>query len=466
MQVSNLLLHLIFILRQMQRPTTGMLIRFDEYRRADLLRARVEGDFSPFTDALSVRDWVLGDVTIALLSFSEETIDFICLARKRNQVVTSKNRIEFSSIVSLNGIPIEAIEARLSQQIQTHFIRVSNGVGGIFPPETWSRLLEAIKAERPDISSDIDRLVGLLQFAGYRITGEAAEILLQERDALGIALDIFSGSNKLRDRVLGEWAPREEQLTQLDEGEKTAQLIPRAGGISSFTKGIPQQYIQEEAAIQHDLFNWPGMTPMHETGISVFESGDRRLEVIYANRNNLENTLGVDLLYYNESFQLFVLVQYKIMTEVSGEMLYRPDAQLHLELARMDEFSRTNRLTGPISTHEQFRLNDDGFMLKLVPQRGLRPASGELIKGMYVTREYMHFLLGPNGPVGPRSGSKITFDNAPRYMTNSQFTSFVNEGWIGTRGVQSTDIRAMLKRFYETGRAVVVARERSSPRVG
>ena len=448
----------------MARPTTGMLVRFDEDRRADLLREKVEGDFSPFTDALSVRDWVLGDMTIALLSFSDETIDFICLARKRKQVVTSKNRIEFSSIVSLNSISIEAIEARLSQKIQKYFIRVSRGVGGIFPPATWVLLLDAIKAERPNVSGDIERLIGLLQFAGYRITGEAAEVLLQERDALGIALDIFSGSNKLRDRVLGEWAPSEEQVTELDENEKTAKLRSRIGGISSFIKGIPQQYIQEEAAIQHDLFNWPGMTPMHEAGVSVFESGERRLEVIYANRNDLEHTLGVDLLYYNESFQLFVLVQYKLMREEGGEMLYRPDAQLRSELALMDAFSTTNRLTGSITTHEEFRLNDDGFMLKLVPQKGLRPASGELIKGMYVAREYMHFLLGPNGPTGLRGGQKITFDNAPRYMTNSQFTAFVNEGWIGTRGVQSSDIRAMLERFYETGRAVVVAREMKNAR--
>lgn len=443
----------------MQRSSTGMLVRFDEDRRADLLRERVEGDLSPFTDALSVRDWVLGGVTIALLSFSEDTIDFICLARKRKQVVTSKNRVEFSSIVSLSPISIKALEARLSQQIQKHFIRVSRGVGGIFPQATWLLLLDAIKAERPGIASEIDRLVGLLQFSGYRITGDSAEILLQERDALGIALDIFSGSNKLRDRVLGEWAPSEEQLAEIDEEEQTAELAPRVGGISSFIKGIPKQYLQEEAAIQHDLFNWPGMTPMHAAGVSVFNSGDRRLEVIYANRNSLEQTLGVDLLYYNESFQSFVLVQYKLMREENGEMLYRPDPQLRSELALMDSFSTANRLTGSISTHEQFRLNDDGFMLKLVPQKGLRPASGELIKGMYVAREYMNFLIGPNGPVGPRRGSKITFENAPRYMTNSQFTAFVNEGWIGTRGVQSSDIRTMLERFYETGRALVVARE-------
>ena len=78
---------------------------------------------------------------------------------------------------------------------------------------------------------------------------------------------------------------------------------------------------------------------------------------------------------------------------------------------------------------------------------------------MYLSREYMHFLLGPNGPVGSRGGSKITFENSPRYMTNSQFTAFVNEGWIGTRGVKSAEVRIMVERFYETGRAVVVARE-------
>ncbi len=446
----------------MKRPTTGILVRFDEEKRADLLRERVEGDFSPFTDALSVRDWVLGEMTIALLSFSKETIDYICIARKRKQVVTSKNRIEFSSILSLNDIPIRAIEERLSQNIQRHFIQVSSGIGGIIPSTTWIHLLSSIKAERPDTASGIDRLVGLLQFSGYKLTGNAAEILIQERDALGIALDIFSGSNKLRDRVLGEWAPSEEQLTDLNEVEKTAKLISRTGGKSSFIKGIPQQYLQEEAAIQHDLFNWPGMTPMHEAGISIFESGNRRLEVIYANRNDLEHTLGVDLLYYNESFELFVLVQYKLMHEENGEMLYRPNSQLHSELERMDAFSAAKRLTGSISTHEQFRLNEDGFMLKLVPQKGLSPASGELTKGMYITREYMHFLIGPDGPVGPKNGSKITFENSPRYMTNSQFTSFVNEGWIGTRGIQSADIRAMLEQFYETGRAVVVAREKQN----
>jgi hypothetical protein len=443
----------------MPRRATGILIRFDEERRAEIFRERAEGDFTPFTDALSIRDWPIGNTAIALLAFSEDTIDFVSIARKRNQVVTAKNRIEFSSLVSLNSVPIIDIETRLSNNIKEHFIRASSGVGGVFPPKTWATLLDAIKAERPNIAEEIDRLLALLEFSEYRLVGETAEQLLQERDAIGIALDIFSGSNKLRDRVLGEWAPREDELWEINETEKTARYTSGSASVSSFIKGIPAQYIQEESAIQHDLFNWPGMTPMHQAGISVFESGERRLEVIYANRNALKHTLGVDLLYYNEPFQLFVLVQYKLMREEGDEMVYRPDRQLHSELTLMQKFSTTHRTSVPISDHNQFGLNDDGFMLKLVPQKGLKPASGELIRGMYIPQEYMHFLLGEKGPKGKRGGSKITFDNAPRYMTNSQFTAFVHYGWIGTRGVQTTQIRTLLEQFYETGRAVILARE-------
>ncbi|EPZ2457484.1 MULTISPECIES: hypothetical protein [Citrobacter] len=248
-------------------------------------------------------------------------------------------------------------------------------------------------------------------------------------------------------------------MEQINETEATATLTNLESGQSAFLTGIPQRYLQEESAIQHDLFNWPGMTPMHQAGVSIFEQGGRRLQVNYANRNDLEHTLGVDLIYYNEPYELFVLVQYKLMREEGDRVLYRPDAQLAQELVRMDDFYNLTRSAAAIRSHNEYRLSDDGFMVKLVPNKGLRPASGELIKGMYVPREYMHFLLGPNGPKGPQGGSQITFEGAPRYLTNSQFAASVNAGWIGSRGVQSQTVRNMIQSFYETGKALVVAYE-------
>ena len=446
----------------MPSKATGLLLHFDEERRSDLIRDNVEGGYESFSDALSVPDWKLGQMNIALLGFTNSTIDYIALAKKGKRVVTSKNRIDFSGLVNLKAIPLRAIESRLNERLQRYLIKVSQGAGGVIPPTTWAALVFAIKAERPDLVQDIDRLLSLRRYSGYRLNGEAADILLQERDALGIALHIFSGSNQLRDRVLSEWAPYEDTVIEVNENDATAMLAILGPGRSSFMKGIPQRHIQEESAIQHDIFNWPGMTPQHEAGVSVFEQGDRRLEVHYANRNALEHTFGVDLIYYNEEFQLFVLVQYKLMRKEGDIVLYRPDSQLHAELGRMDSVYKSLHNTAAIQSHEEYRLNDDGFMLKFVPATGLRPASGELIKGMYIPREYMHFLVGPNGPRGSGGGNQITFATAPRYLTNSQFVQSIHAGWIGTRGVQSHTLASTLQQFYETGRAVLLAYESKS----
>ena len=444
----------------MTTKRTGLLIHFDEDRRRILIQEKIEDGYKPFTDALSVPDWELGQLNIALLGFSDETIDYISLAKKGKRVVTSKNRIEFSAMVSLGEIPIRLIESKLNERIQRYFVKASQGTGGVIPPATWAALIDAIKAERPALVEDIDRLISLGRYSGFRLKGEVADILLQEREALGISLDIFSGNNQLRDQVLSEWAPYEGTVTEVNDAEATATLANLGPGRSTFLKGIPKRYLQEESAIQHDLFNWPGMTPQLEAGVSVFKQGNRQLEVHYANRNDLEHTLGVDLIYYNEPFQLFVLVQYKLMCEEGGLTLYRPDKQLRTELDRMDKFYGSTRSAASIQSHEEYRLNDDGFMLKLVPSKGLNPASGELIKGMYITREYMHFLLGPNGPKGPRGGVQITFSGAPRYLTNSQFATSIHEGWIGTRGVQTQALGARIREFYEFGqRAILVAYE-------
>lgn len=443
----------------MTTEISGMLVFFDEERRRDLLQDRSDGIFAPFTDALSVRDWNIGQLTIALLSFSDDTIDYIAIAEKGKIVVTSKNRIMFSSIISLGAIPIKALETRINKLIRHHFIRVSRGSGGVLPIATWGALISAVKAERPNISTEIDRLLSIRKHSGFRLFGSTANILLQEREALGISLDIFSGTNQLRKNVLGEWAPAETDVKDVNMSDMTAKLAELPSSGSSFLKGIPSRYLQEESTIQHDLFNWPGMTPLHESGVSSFTQGNRKLEVIYANRNDLEHTLGVDLIYYNEIYGLFVMVQYKLMCEKANEVIYRPDKQFSDELVRMDEFYTNNRSSIEIKTHQEFRIKDDGFMFKLVPQKGLMPASGELIKGMYIPREYMKFLIGPNGPKGPKGGIKITFENSPRYLTNSDFAAFVNAGWIGTNGTQTDVVLKLIKQFYETGRALIVARE-------
>lgn len=183
---------------------TGLLVYFDEAQRRDFIQTEL-GIYEPFSDALSVKDWAIGQVSLALLGFSEFTIDYIALAKRGKRVVTAKSYVEFSSLVSLDSISVESLESRLNERIRHHFIKTARGIGGLVPEKTWVALIDAIRKERPQLSGDIDRLASLAHYSAYRLSGQIAEIFLQERDALGVALDIFSGSNKLRKNVLSEW---------------------------------------------------------------------------------------------------------------------------------------------------------------------------------------------------------------------------------------------------------------------
>jgi hypothetical protein len=58
----------------------------------------------------------------------------------------------------------------------------------------------------------------------------------------------------------------------------------------------------------------------HPFAAREFRSSDDpslRLTVIMANRLPLEEQTGADLIYYNETFRSFILVQYKAMEEGS-----------------------------------------------------------------------------------------------------------------------------------------------------
>lgn len=437
----------------------GLIVIFKPEEKRDLIRTTATGSINAFSDALKIPDWDGTQLRVALLCFSTDTIDYAAIAVRGKHVSTSKYRAEFSEILDLKSIPLQAIKFRMDPDLHQHLKKGFQGTGGRVPPTTWKELIETIKSMRSDIAEEIDRLMSLTRHAGISFTGQAASILMQERDALGISLEIFSGNNKLRNEVLRSWAPRESDVGTVDQSKATGTLLPSNRGRSSFLAGIPKRYIQEESAIKHDLSKWMNASSYLELGISVFHQGDRTLEVIYANQNALERTLGVDLIYFNQVYGSFVLVQYKLMRDERGEPRYRPDDQLIEEVRRMDDFIARHNSSTEITSHEDFRLSADGFMLKLVPDYGLLPASGELIKGMYITREYMKFLIGPNGPKGERGGSVITFENTPRYMSNTEFAQTVNLGWIGCKGVQSSTVSALIQQYLSTGRALLYAHE-------
>jgi hypothetical protein len=74
--------------------------------------------------------------------------------------------------------------------------------------------------------------------------------------------------------------------------------------------------VREDAAIVADLSSTPGFAAVKEFPFAakVFRSPMEpsvQLTVILANKLKLEEQTGADLIYYNETFRSFVLVQYR-----------------------------------------------------------------------------------------------------------------------------------------------------------
>jgi hypothetical protein len=426
---------------------SGYIVVFEEALRADLLKARGSDD-GRFTDALSAPDWRIKESEVCFVSFDARSLESACLAKRGARVVTGKYRVEFSDFVDLGDLRISDIEERMKVSLRKHFTRSISGWGQRVPPATWSDLVRVVQELRPSQAEGIDRLLQLRERNTESFHGFAAQTVALERDAVGISLDILDKSARLRKTTLVSWIPPEKEM------------VP-------FLQGIEAVRLTEEQMLVHDSGVFPGGLMARTTVSARFHLGDRILDVIYQNRTSVEKTLGVDLIYYNQTFDAYTLVQYKRMTgekvcgETVHEAVFRPsaDENFRAEMKRMEDFRSENPDEWmPPRDCSSFRLDGDGFFFKFCPSVVLEPLSADLIKGIYLPRQYLESLLRSELTDGMRGGKVITFENVQRHLTNTEFAWLVREGWLGTREISTRAITDVIAGALDAEKAVIHAR--------
>ena len=219
--------------------------------------------------------------------------------------------------------------------------------------------------------------------------------------------------------------------------------------------------------VVNDLQNLPGFDVIktYPYGAAVFESEEtsERLTVILANRLPLEEQTGTDLIYFNETYQSFVMVQYKAMERTDRKSgiplyLYRlPDAQLKAEIDRMDAVLSALKACSPNTGIGGFRLTENPFFLKLCPRLVFNPDDVGLVPGMYLPLDYWKLLENDPGIKGPKGGLRITYENVKRHFDNTSFTTVVSKAWVGTTPSQSQVLQDVIRTTLETGTAVAIA---------
>lgn len=431
---------------QKKERRSGFLIIFDEQQRTDFLRIGVDIS-GGFSDALSAHDWKLKQWEVCGLLFEPGVITHWTLARKGKRVATSKTRVEFSQMVSTR-ISMASIESLLGAQLKPHLVKARSGVGGRVPNETWLGLKKAVRQLDPESFAALERLEALRDQSHEYITSPGYQIVAEQRDAVGIALDAFDATGDLRKETLKGWA------------------APGQLPLTSFLDGLAGIRTIEDQLIARDAAVFPGTKAVRHTVLgAVFGLGEHKLEVFNINRTSTENALGVDLLYWNEYFDAWTLIQYKMMERKrSGsreDTVYRPDPGFDEALQQMGSFREKSPDTWA-RPHQamQYRLCGDGFYFKLCSRIRLEVLSDSLLPGMYFPRQFISAALMDSQMQGPRGGRLITFENPGRHINNTVFTHLLRDGWIGTRGISSSAIAKIMHESLAADNAIVIARAR------
>jgi hypothetical protein len=213
--------------------------------------------------------------------------------------------------------------------------------------------------------------------------------------------------------------------------------------------------------IVNDLMKVPGFELVQTLpyGAARFEDEvGRRLTVINANRAGLEGTLGADLIYYNETYKAFVIVQYKPMEQIEHGSIFRfPNAQLTREIGRMTTILENLKDRPPNGMRSGFRMMDNPFFIKLCPRVIFDPDDISLIRGMYLPLDYWQLIETDPTLVGPRGGRMVTFENVGRYFDNTEFIPLMTKGWVGTTPIQSDVLRPLIQEMIQMNRPLTIA---------
>ena len=135
-----------------------------------------------------------------------------------------------------------------------------------------------------------------------------------------------------------------------------------------------------------------------------FRNKGRRLLIKNINVSTQESRTGADLVYVRRNPDAFVLVQYKLLEQLSdGRPIFRPDGRLDSQIEKM--LVLENLPTGALPDNlENYRVGPGFSFVKFVLPSAVRPERpGELTPGYYFPSEFARRILS-KPDVGPSGG--------------------------------------------------------------
>ena len=365
-------------------------------------------------------------------------ITHIGLGKRGVRAGTDLRRLNIEDIFELNKpVSIKEVVNLIHIKFRHHITNKANN-GGLIPAKSFEEFLSAFLKKTPETISILDKYTQSRRLRIERLTESAKKSLAEQKEAVLTAMNI-AGIN--RDEAQGwDYKDTEKPLSFLD--------------------GINHVNLREDSMIINDLNNMPGFALIKSTNYSssVFENKKTHLTVLLANRLPLEELTGTDLIYFNEDFKCFIMVQYKVMERESDKVVFRlPNPQLSEEIARMDSILSSLELTKGNEFVNDYRISENPFFIKICPRLEFNPDNVGLSSGMYIPLDYIKILQNDKCIEGKRGGKGITYNNVGRYFDNTAFKTIIEGGWIGTNQNQSLLLEEIIRDILQNGKTAVLA---------
>lgn len=406
-------------------------------------------DKGRFTDTFSAPDWPISSVELFLISVDGESIQYVALGRRGNRVASYKFLITFTDVTALDfPMTMEDLIPKVDMRARRHLPPVGVSLTSRkVPPKAWTALKAAVGKASPGDKDLIEQLEADKRSHSSKIRTPMAHILAEEKDAVVLATR-FSGM--------------ESEMSLKYEAPDDA-AVPFLAGLGS----IP---ILEDTMLSHDMRvfgDWDYLKTL-KVGAIQFKRKEEVLTVMNVNRANVEHSVGVDLVYYTETYRSYVMVQYKRLTaEGTGQKKkyrYRPRS----DSSFASEIDRMKRILGqlgrePSDSHiklKTYRLTQQQFFFKFCAAEVFEPAGQGMISGMYMPLDYLEVFLVSDASRGSQGGQYISYENVPRHINNSLFIELVQDGWIGSTIPDANTITDLIKRSLEGDRSVMLAAHR------
>jgi hypothetical protein len=185
----------------------------------------------------------------------------------------------------------------------------------------------------------------------------------------------------------------------------------------------------------------------------TFESPSRRLDLIFAHRTPLEEISGADFIYFNVTFNSFVLVQYKLLEKEGNREFFRLNDHMRMQLGLMEQFVSALAGLPEITTPNDYRIGHDACFWKFALRHDNLQTDNGLIPGYYLPLD----LLRRSIAVGPRGGETIAPKELPRALSNTDFTTLVRDGWVGTTTERTSILQDKVRDLLSENRGVTIA---------